>query len=68
MDIFSQAPLRSLSASISNHTPLLLNINHKQGARFHRRFHFENAWLVEKGLEEVIHRGWSNMGLLMMFY
>lgn len=60
--MFPSARLQNLIASISNHSPLLLLTRNVVSMPSHRRCRFENAWLYEEGLEDVVQGGWHEVG------
>ena len=59
MLLFPFSSLENLVASISDHTPILIcnELVHLQ--QLGRRFKFENAWLREPGLREVVVQAWQ---------
>ncbi|KAL5164523.1 hypothetical protein HKD37_18G049830 [Glycine soja] len=56
---FPEARLLNLFASILDHTPIILHTEEEVWIRFRRSFMFENSWLNEKELEDVVLGGWS---------
>ncbi|XP_058784450.1 uncharacterized protein LOC131659256 [Vicia villosa] len=59
MTTFPNAKLTNLIASHSDHSPILLSCDTVQnnGRRYH--FHFENSWLKEEGIKDVVCDGWN---------
>lgn len=59
---FLQASLLNLVAPVSDHNPILLRtegfLQHTQP----QRFRFENRWLMEPELKQVIRKSWSGFG------
>lgn len=59
MDVFPDAKLVNLLASHSDHSPILLQCEPvRHNRRYNYSFKFENAWLQEEDLWEVVKRGW----------
>ncbi|XP_058726978.1 uncharacterized protein LOC131598384 [Vicia villosa] len=54
LQIFPQAKLSNLIASYSDHSPILLSCDPVRNRRSRRRFKFENWWLGEEGLQNVV--------------
>lgn len=46
-------------SSKSDHSPLLLHLDASKNRSFRRKFMFENSWLLEPDLEEIVYSGWS---------
>lgn len=44
-----------------DHTLILLRLNGGGGIHFKKRFHFENTWLLELELNDVVELGWSHL-------
>ncbi|CAH9084787.1 unnamed protein product [Cuscuta epithymum] len=58
LDMFPLCRLTNLVTSHSDHSPILLETE-AQTYIFHRRqFKFENSWLTEQELNQVVERGW----------
>lgn len=59
LSLFPQARLLNLVASISYHTPILL-----QRPVLHcvqrKKFRFENSWLAEHDFMDIVRQGWFN--------
>ncbi|XP_058733106.1 uncharacterized protein LOC131604698 [Vicia villosa] len=53
-----QATLTNLLASHSDHSPILLDSEPQQRSRKNFQFRFENKWLLEDDIKEVVHTGW----------
>lgn len=58
LSLFPNATLDNLIASISDHTHILLNCEIQVRPCFKRSFKFENSWLVEPDIVEVVEHGW----------
>lgn len=54
MDIFPKATLTTLLTRISDHSPLLLNLDGSTPSKKHSTFRFENSWLLEDSLQEQL--------------
>lgn len=59
-DLFPQARLFNLLASISDHSPILLNVEEVTRCKRPTTFKFENACLTEPSLIEVVRICWDN--------
>lgn len=59
LELFSEAYLINLVASIFYHTHLLLCSDCGQSHVFNKRFWFEKAWLAKKDLPDVVKAGWE---------
>lgn len=54
-DLFPEAKLVNLIASISDHSPILLTTENQPTHAFvPRRFKFENHWLLEDDIDQVV--------------
>lgn len=62
LNIFPNAKLTNLVATMSDHSPILLNYIDKVSLPINRRFKFENAWLLEEGSEDVVRGSWHEAG------
>lgn len=60
--LFPNAKLSNLIATISDHSPILLNYRDKVFLPSTRRFKFENAWLLEDGIDDIVHGSWYLSG------
>jgi hypothetical protein len=58
-DIFPQATLQTLVAPLSNHTPLLLQLEPAPRRTPHSCFRFNNSWLLESDLTHTVKNGWN---------
>ncbi|XP_058758766.1 uncharacterized protein LOC131632019 [Vicia villosa] len=58
-DFFLDAKLLNLIATHSDHNPILLACEQIQQRRKMFSFRFENSWLKEEGIEDVVTRGWQ---------
>ncbi|KAG5027856.1 hypothetical protein JHK82_011488 [Glycine max] len=59
MDLFPNSKLSKGIAAKSDHSLILLYLDASKRRIFGRNFIFENSWLLEPGLEEIVHFGWS---------
>lgn len=68
LSLFPEARLDNLLAPISDHIPIVLNCDEVLRPPIRERFKFENYWLLEPGVDEVVRKGWSKaeMGDVMM--
>ena len=61
---FPEVKLTNLLTSHSDHTPILLETIPTVRQRYNYSFKFENNWLLEDDIEEVVVDSWGgNMGL-----
>ncbi|XP_058776514.1 uncharacterized protein LOC131650817 [Vicia villosa] len=58
LQFFPDAKLTNLVASHSDHSPILLSCEPVQQRRRRRKFRFENWWLDEEGLLDVVKESW----------
>ncbi|XP_058751958.1 uncharacterized protein LOC131625076 [Vicia villosa] len=58
LQLFPSTNLFNLIASHSDHNPIFLCSNPVQHRQKRRSFKFENWWLVEEGVSEVVDEGW----------
>jgi hypothetical protein len=56
---FPNATLRNLLSSHSNHSPILLHCTSVIKQHYKYEFTFENIWLKEDNIGEVVHEGWT---------
>lgn len=59
MDCFPGCQLHNLVVSVSDHSPILLRLQEQERMPFYKRFKFENCWLEEPDIEEVVAFGWN---------
>ncbi|GAU27989.1 hypothetical protein TSUD_373850 [Trifolium subterraneum] len=59
LNLFPNVRLSNLLASHSDHSPILLHCTPSSRSRFNGSFRFENSWLREPDLEEVVLDGWG---------
>ncbi|XP_058782838.1 uncharacterized protein LOC131657458 [Vicia villosa] len=60
LDMFPEAKLFKLLASHSDHSPILLQCEPPQPSRRKNySFRFENAWLKEDDLNDIVSKGWN---------
>ncbi|MCI40745.1 endonuclease/exonuclease/phosphatase family protein, partial [Trifolium medium] len=57
--LFPEAELTNLLASHSDHSPILLQSDPAMRTNFKYTFKFENLWLKEEDIGEVVEAGWS---------
>ncbi|KAJ8649330.1 hypothetical protein MRB53_002353 [Persea americana] len=60
LSLFPHAKLVNLLAPVSDHTPLLLETDLFIPTQYQRRFRFENIWLQEAELNEVVSSNWRS--------
>ncbi|XP_058774872.1 uncharacterized protein LOC131649139 [Vicia villosa] len=58
IELFLNVSLTNLLASHSDHSPILLSCDLPQRSNYRRKFRFENSWLQELDVDEVVHAGW----------
>lgn len=56
--LFPQVRLSNLFSFVSYHTPILLHLYPSQKATCHRSFKFENKWLLEFDIDDVVSTLW----------
>ena len=63
--LFPYSNVRHLAITMSNHVPLLIQINNhkKQSVRFKRTFKFENIWMQDEDYQRVIEDSWNLSGI-----
>ncbi|XVF61958.1 hypothetical protein PTKIN_Ptkin08bG0177100 [Pterospermum kingtungense] len=66
LEPFSNFRLTNLSTPFSEHSPLLLDTDVSFVTQGPRSFRFENAWLREEGLGEVVRNSWENSSGLVI--
>lgn len=59
MNLFPEAQLKNLLAPTSDHSPIMMQCEESHILVPNRWFRFENKWLMEPDIEEVVQRGWS---------
>lgn len=59
--VHPQARLQNLMAPSSDHSPIMLECDGKVSWRRARRFRFENVWLHEPNIGEVVTSGWTSI-------
>jgi hypothetical protein len=55
--IFPNAKLRNIFSSHSDHSPILLHCSPAVTRNFKHDFKFENSWLLEEDIGDVVHDG-----------
>lgn len=58
--MFPNAAFQTLVAPISDHTPLLLQLDPIPWRQPHRSFKFNNAWLLEPELIDLVKNNWEH--------
>lgn len=58
-DIFHQNQLHNVISHRSDHFPILLKLQEVSRRRGGKEFKFENAWLMEDELNDIVIRGWE---------
>jgi hypothetical protein len=61
--MFPEVKLRNLNASHSDHSPILLQNSSVSSHEYHHTFRFENMWLKEEDVDEVVEEGWGREGV-----
>lgn len=59
--LHGQVRLLNVLALILNHTPIVLFCKKKEVVKYIRKFYFENTWIQERGLEEVVSGEWNKL-------
>jgi hypothetical protein len=57
---FPNVKLRNILSSHSDHSPILLQCAPVIKQNYKYEFKFENSWLKEEDIEEVVHEGWND--------
>jgi hypothetical protein len=57
---FPNAKLRNILSSHSDHSPILLHCSPVVTRNYKHEFKFENSWLLEEDIGEVVHDGWCD--------
>ncbi|GAU30590.1 hypothetical protein TSUD_392810 [Trifolium subterraneum] len=60
LDIFPNAKLINLLSSHSDHSPILLQCSPTIKQQYKYEFKFENSWLKEEDIGEVVNEGWDS--------
>ncbi|GAU19166.1 hypothetical protein TSUD_89310 [Trifolium subterraneum] len=63
LQLFPQVRLTNLLASHSDHSPILLQCKPIIRTQINHSFRFENSWLKESDLEDVVVEGWGRENL-----
>jgi len=58
-DFLPEAQLHNIIADRSDHYPILLKLCAENRRRIMKEFKFENAWLLEEGLDAVVNDSWG---------
>lgn len=58
-DVYPASMLAALGSAISDHCPLLLDLNAE--FKMGRRFMFESFWLKTEGFQETVEHGWQSV-------
>ena len=58
--LYPNTALQTLVASISDHTPLLLQLDPIPWRQPHRSFRFNNSWLLEPELNQLVKSNWAH--------
>jgi exonuclease III len=67
LDLFPNSQLFNTVADRSDHSPIILKLLEQENNSYRRPFRFENAWLEEERLHEVVTTAWgrgSGFGVL----
>lgn len=57
--LFPNASLQTSVAPVSDHTPILLQLDPVPWCQPHHFFRFSNAWLLEPELDQLVKNNWS---------
>lgn len=57
--LYPNSALQTLVASISDHTPLLLQLNSIPWRQTHRSFQFNNSWLLKTEPNQLVKSNWA---------
>ncbi|XP_074356168.1 uncharacterized protein LOC141695859 [Apium graveolens] len=57
-DLFPLTKLYNLEGSPSNHSPIFMEPVSRQKGNYRKKFHFENAWLMEPLCMQIIRDNW----------
>ncbi|WJX78361.1 hypothetical protein P8452_61592 [Trifolium repens] len=60
LEKFPNATLRNILSSHSNHSPILLHCSPVVKHSYKHDFKFENSWLLEEDVGEVVQEGWND--------
>lgn len=60
LNLFPNARLKNLIAPISDHSPIILCLEEAVQYNCRRRFRFENGWLREPSLVDIVNNSWEN--------
>ncbi|KAK6141825.1 hypothetical protein DH2020_024431 [Rehmannia glutinosa] len=58
-NLFPNYKVWNLESSMSDHSPIFMDIGRFYRIKRVRRFRFENAWLREKDCRDIVETGWS---------
>ncbi|KAI0498287.1 hypothetical protein KFK09_021528 [Dendrobium nobile] len=58
INVFNSTKVVHLSRTLSDHSPLLINVNYNS-AGFNSRFRFQNMWLSHESFINVVQNNWS---------
>ena len=67
LDLFQNVNLKNIFASVSDHNPILLQVDEEQLVPSNRKFKFENNWLLEPDLKSIVEESWVGSGSLDIF-
>ncbi|KAL2966461.1 hypothetical protein AAZX31_16G118500, partial [Glycine max] len=59
IDLFPNFKLINEIATKSDHSPILICLNTAQRRRYKSHFKFENSFLLEPELQDIVQKGWS---------
>jgi hypothetical protein len=65
---FPNAKLRNILSSHSDHSPILLHCSTVVQQQYKHEFRFENSWLLEEDIGEVVQEGWNDGNGLEITY
>jgi len=59
LELFQHVTLTNLIADRSNHSPILMQLADRVKSTVKKQFKFENAWLEEENIQDVVLNGWA---------
>ena len=62
ISLFLSSQVNHLSASVSDHSPIIVQLNrHVPDNKMRRRFRFEQMWLNHEDCANIIKNSWNNV-------
>lgn len=59
--LFPNASLHNLMAHMSDHMTIILQCEVTSNFMFQNRFHFENSWLCQPDIHDVVNQSWVSI-------